>query len=260
MKYKNFKWKFANSIIILIGIVFGIIFSIGSILFLILKEYKTIILLFLVLLIMIVPSYILALIIGNKLYHNTNISIRSDGIYQNKRLLKYSNIKEIKYHKLGFIYYFEITPIKDDLFVSQKILLYFDNKEEIYYFIILHGFSNYLSDKNEYYSIAGYIKSVIDKNGENLDPYFVKIFNEHRTICPCCNNRTIFKKITNDICPVCYWEKDDDVLHDSNAVSGVNHISLAEAINNYEKLGACREEFKELVRKPFSYEKMNKNI
>ncbi|MCR5786215.1 MAG: hypothetical protein K6G28_00715, partial [Acholeplasmatales bacterium] len=83
--------------------------------------------------------------------------------------------------------------------------------------------------------------------------------NEQRTYCACCKNKTVFKRIDFDICPVCYWEKDpnEEIIYNPNVVSENNQISLIEGIRNYETFGACKEEFVSLVRKPFSYEVPN---
>lgn len=254
LKYKNFKWKFANSAMIPIGIVFSIFITIFVLLLLVMGDYNSILLIFITFAIMLIPVYLIFLIIGDVLYHKSRISIKDEGIYQNKRLLKYNNIKEIYIGKMGQIYSFQISPIKDGTFVSKKILLYFYSLEEVYYFIITHDFTYVLSYNYQYNEIASYIKKIISTNGENIHPDYIKFFNEQTTYCQCCGNRTVFKRITNDICPVCFWEDDKDTLYNPNSISEVNHISLGEAKRNYEKYKVSKEDFKEHVRKPFTFE------
>jgi len=191
----------------------------------------------------------------HKLYPNIKVSITNEGIYQNKRLLKYDNIKSIQYNKMLSIFSFEIEPFKDGVFVSKRILLYFYSLEEVYHFIITHGLSYFLSYGYQYQALVSYIRQVINQYGEDLHPDYVELFNDLKTTCDCCGNNSVFKRLTNDICPVCFWESDKDIIYNPNIVSDVNRISLADAKANYNEFGACEAEFKDKVRKPFSYEK-----
>ena len=257
MEYKNYKWKFANSMIMIIGIVYSIFFILFTILLLVLKEYQTILLVLIVMLIALILTYFLILLIGNLLYHRTKFSITDDGIIQNKRLLKYDNIKEISFRKLGSIYLFQMLPIKDGAFISKKIVLYFYSLEEVIYFILENNFAYCLTNDDEYILVARYINSIIEENGENLAPLFKDTFMAQKKTCPCCQNKTLFIRITNDICPVCFWEDDNDkgILYNPNTISEVNHISLTDAIRNYKEYNACEKEFQDRTRLPFSYEK-----
>ena len=65
--------------------------------------------------------------------------------------------------------------------------------------------------------------------------------------CPCCSYRTIEEKGAYDVCPNCYWE--DDGTEDPQSFSSVNHMTLQEGRDNYEKLGASDPAFVELVNK-----------
>ncbi len=259
MKYKNFKWKFANSCMIPIGICFSIILVIMILLLIFIGNYSSIPLVILTIVCMFFPSYLVFLLIGDILYHKSKICIKEEGIYQNKRLLKYENIKEIYIGKMGQIYSFQVAPINDGVFVSKRILIYFYSLDEVYHFIVTHNFSYVLTHDYQYNEIATYIKSIINECGEDLHPDYREFFDEQKTTCECCGNKTIFKRLINDVCPVCHWQNDEDkkILYNPNIVSEINGISLIEAIRNYENLGACKEEYKELVRKPFSYESVD---
>ena len=73
-----------------------------------------------------------------------------------------------------------------------------------------------------------------------------------RKIWPCCGYFTIDSEddIIVDICEVCFWQY-DAVAHDkADQNIGANHISLSDARDNYKKYGVCKEEFKNMVRKP----------
>jgi hypothetical protein len=101
------------------------------------------------------------------------------------------------------------------------------------------------------------MQNIIENVKEELNPYFINIFDKYKTTCDCCGNKTIFRETINSICPVCFWEQDKDIIYNPNSISDVNHISLSEAKINYEKYGACEEQFIDHVRKSFSYEKSN---
>lgn len=55
--------------------------------------------------------------------------------------------------------------------------------------------------------------------------------------CQCCGYYTVENEY--DICPVCFWERDDNVSPD--CAGGANSICLIEAQKNYRKYGACEE-------------------
>jgi hypothetical protein len=69
--------------------------------------------------------------------------------------------------------------------------------------------------------------------------------------CPCCGYRTLDSEPgCFDICPVCYWEDDNLQRNDPDYKGGANDISLNEARENYKKLGAMSEEYRDNVRPP----------
>lgn len=68
--------------------------------------------------------------------------------------------------------------------------------------------------------------------------------------CDCCGYYTV--EDIYDICPVCFWEK-DDVPPDF--AGGANSVSLFEARENFKKIGACEERFVNKVRPPLETEK-----
>jgi hypothetical protein len=76
---------------------------------------------------------------------------------------------------------------------------------------------------------------------------------ESKLRCACCGYNTI--ESTSDVCPVCYWQKDDYQEQHSNDDGGPNLVSLMEAKENYKKFGAIEERFKEYVRLPTEEEK-----
>ena len=57
-----------------------------------------------------------------------------------------------------------------------------------------------------------------------------------------------------DICPVCFWERDDNVSPD--CAGGANSVCLIEAQKNYRKYGACEEKWASKVRPPREDEKL----
>ena len=256
MKYKNFKWKFANSIMILIAISLGIIFSIATIILAIASDFKYTYLVLIIFVIILIPSYFILLLIGDLLFHKSKIRFGKEGIYQNKRLLRYDSIKEIYYGKIGQICWFQINPIKDGIFISKRIIVYFYSKEELFHFVIVNDFINNLKYYYQYNEVISYIDYIINEYKEELHQDYKNIYNNLKKSCDCCNNKTIFKKSINEICPVCYWEQDNDnrILYDPNSISDLNQISLSEARNNYKKFHACKEEYINNVRKPYSFE------
>lgn len=258
MEYKNFKWKFANLVICLVGIIFFILFLIIGSLFIYLRDYKLIFWTIIVMIIMLIPLYLISLLIGNSIYKKNKIIVKEEGICQNNRLLKYENIDSVFYSKLISIYYFQMTPIVDGVFASKRVLLYFYSQEELYHFIIVNDLIDMLSKSHQQILISIYMLGLLE-SGEEIDPILFKHIDKQRMICPCCGNKTLFKKITNEICPVCFWENDMDkgIIYNPNMVSEINHMSLIEAKRNYEKFGACDEKYIDEVRKPFSFEIVN---
>lgn len=74
--------------------------------------------------------------------------------------------------------------------------------------------------------------------------------------CPCCGFLTRVSKEygTFRICPICYWEDDDEQAANPDLDSLANDASLNEARENFKMSGASEEEFLALVRKPLPHE------
>ena len=68
--------------------------------------------------------------------------------------------------------------------------------------------------------------------------------------CRCCGYLTISMRGYFEICPVCYWEDDEDQFDDPDYKGGANGISLKQAKKNYAGFGACDRRFRTCVRKP----------
>jgi hypothetical protein len=88
----------------------------------------------------------------------------------------------------------------------------------------------------------------IGVRNDYLEKRISMIFNvTHRVVgmqetllpCPCCRFKTLMIRGEYDICPVCYWE--DDGINDLNEYSSPNHMTLAQGIENFTKLGAISE-------------------
>ncbi|MBL5769087.1 MULTISPECIES: CPCC family cysteine-rich protein [Heyndrickxia] len=70
--------------------------------------------------------------------------------------------------------------------------------------------------------------------------------------CPCCGFITIPNNgnVIAYICPVCFWEI-DLFIQSNDVASDLNHgLTLTEARNNYQQLGAVLPRFKESCRQP----------
>jgi hypothetical protein len=77
--------------------------------------------------------------------------------------------------------------------------------------------------------------------------------SEHRQ-CPCCGYYTLDSRGDNDLCPVCFWEDDDQTEQWGQPVQdralGPNPVQLREARMNYKNFGASAERRKPHVRPP----------
>ena len=80
--------------------------------------------------------------------------------------------------------------------------------------------------------------------------------------CPCCGNLT-FPVPASDalayICPVCFWENDLFTQSDDEPSDENHGMTLNEARKNYARIGACRPEMLQYVRKPTDEERAEKN-
>jgi len=70
--------------------------------------------------------------------------------------------------------------------------------------------------------------------------------------CPCCYCLTLGERGGFEICPVCFWEDDGQGEHDAHVVRGGPNgaLSLADARENYRRMGACADRFVGTVRPP----------
>lgn len=75
--------------------------------------------------------------------------------------------------------------------------------------------------------------------------------------CFCCGNLTLQTRGNYDICPVCFWEDDANLILDRGEMrSSANHgMTLKEGQQNYKEFGACEREMLPYVRKPKSFER-----
>lgn len=74
--------------------------------------------------------------------------------------------------------------------------------------------------------------------------------------CPCCGYKTLDERGGYDICPVCFWEDDGQDDADADTIRGGpnGRLSLTQARENYQKIGACEERFLKDVRPPLPEE------
>lgn len=81
------------------------------------------------------------------------------------------------------------------------------------------------------YSLNAYIREESRELGHEV---IIVGDMEHGGICPCCEFLAIDPGEDGmcEICPVCFWENGGD---------GPNHMTLADAKKNFEKLGAINE-------------------
>lgn len=82
------------------------------------------------------------------------------------------------------------------------------------------------------------------------DPEYDKGKNG-KFMCPCCQHFTLEAPAQYDICPVCFWEDDGTTGEHGFSPNGV---SLIEARENYQKIGACEERILKHVRPPLTDE------
>lgn len=57
--------------------------------------------------------------------------------------------------------------------------------------------------------------------------------------CPACDYFSLPKRGEHEICPVCFWEDDGLDIDRLDVISGPNHTSLREALENFRTSGAC---------------------
>lgn len=75
--------------------------------------------------------------------------------------------------------------------------------------------------------------------------------------CPVCGHRTLESLHDWDICPVCFWEDDVDLLGREDASSPANGMTVSEAQANFILYGVCKLQYKGNVRPPMPKESRN---
>lgn len=91
-----------------------------------------------------------------------------------------------------------------------------------------------------------------------MDKNVIEPFTPKRSYrCPCCKFKTLHGRSGFEICPVCFWEDDGQDDYDADEVrGGPNYnLSLTEARQNYEQIGATEARFLQHVRPPLEEEK-----
>lgn len=72
--------------------------------------------------------------------------------------------------------------------------------------------------------------------------------------CSCCGCYALEEDEEYEICPVCFWERDNVQESQPDYAGGANKMSLNEARENYARYGACSEELMPFVREPLKCE------
>ena len=66
--------------------------------------------------------------------------------------------------------------------------------------------------------------------------------------CPCCDYLSLPERGADLICPICFWEDDEQDLDNVDVPSGPNHaITLRQGRNNFHSFGACEKEMVKYV-------------
>jgi hypothetical protein len=75
--------------------------------------------------------------------------------------------------------------------------------------------------------------------------------------CPCCAYKTLHERGGYEICPVCFWEDDEQDDHDADEVRGGPNgtLSLSDGRKNFKLQGAYDARFVNNVRPPLPDEK-----
>ncbi|HEX8360149.1 MAG TPA: CPCC family cysteine-rich protein [Longimicrobium sp.] len=69
--------------------------------------------------------------------------------------------------------------------------------------------------------------------------------------CPCCGHLVFGAPPgSHEICPVCFWEDDDQQLALATTLTGANRTTLADAQRTRAATGACEERLASFVRPP----------
>jgi hypothetical protein len=65
--------------------------------------------------------------------------------------------------------------------------------------------------------------------------------------CPCCDYFALESRGEWDICPVCYWEDEGQILDKLDDCSPANRMTLRQGRLNFLLFGACEREMLEHV-------------
>lgn len=79
--------------------------------------------------------------------------------------------------------------------------------------------------------------------------------------CPCCGYETLPEGAPGsyEVCAICHWMDDPVQFGDEEYVGDANHISLAEARENFERVGAATPEALADTREPTSDDRRDPN-
>ncbi|PKF73282.1 CPCC family cysteine-rich protein [Chryseobacterium sp. PMSZPI] len=93
------------------------------------------------------------------------------------------------------------------------------------------------------YKYIGIRVSYIEEKIKTLYNLPINVSGKARELisCSCCNYKTILEKGNYEICKVCFWE--DDGITDESKYSAVNHMTLREAIESFNKIGVISDVF-----------------
>lgn len=107
-----------------------------------------------------------------------------------------------------------------------------DIMDEVYSALLLVALrKKYHGVRNEYLSKR--VSAILGSNQE------VEGLQEELYSCPCCEFKTLPTKGEYDICPVCFWE--DDGSTDPSYYSSPNHMTLAQARDNFIEFGVVNK-------------------
>jgi hypothetical protein len=79
--------------------------------------------------------------------------------------------------------------------------------------------------------------------------------NDDKFPCPCCGYRVfVYQPGGHEKCPICGWEDDLAQLRFPRLPGSANHVSLEEAQQNYQHIGAAERRYIADCRRPFADE------
>lgn len=113
-----------------------------------------------------------------------------------------------------------------------------------------------MTDEMDEAQKQGRLKQMFENYVNNPKNVFAGAKEGIKYRCPCCGYKTLDERGGYEICSVCFWEDDgqDEEEAATNRFFGPNHMSLAQARENYRKLGAMDEGSLKFVRPPLPEE------